>query len=317
MNLLPDDINFEDYLQATEMQARIHPAKSYIQDLIADLEEHKDGKKITLPWAKTAPFFHFREGEVTIWAGQNGHGKSMVTSQVALSLIQQQQKVCIASFEMKPVTTMKRLARQFIGMNPTSKEFMNPEGLEVLKQLYGEFGAWLDQGMWFFDQQGSVNPDTVLGMIKYCFEELKIQHVFVDSLMKCVMGEDDYNGQKYFIDRCCSLARDYQGHIHVVHHLRKPKDEYELPDKHDNKGSGSITDQPDNIMLVWRNKKKEDDLKSKGILSAAQSDPDAMILCRKQRNGEDEPTFNLWYHKDSQQYVEEQGKEPMRFRTAF
>jgi twinkle protein len=317
MNLLPDDIDFEAYLQATEIQVKVIPAEYFIADLKTNLVDHKEGKKVTLPWVKTEPFFHFRPGEVTIWAGQNGHGKSMVTTQVALGLIQQKQKVCIASFEMKPVTTMSRMARQFIGMNPTSKEFMNEEGIKALEQLYDEFGEWLKDGLWFYDQQGSVKPDTVLGMIKYCFEELKMQHIFVDSLMKCVMGEDDYNGQKYFIDRCCGLARDYSGHIHVVHHLRKPKDEYELPDKHDNKGSGSITDQPDNIMLVWRNKKKEDDVKTKGILSSAQSDPDAMILCRKQRNGEDEPTFNLWYHKDSQQYVEEQGKDPIRFNTTF
>ena len=317
MNLLPDDIDFEAYLQATEMKVKVIRGEYFIADLKANLIEHKDNKKITLPWAKTAPFFHFRQGEVTVWAGQNGHGKSMVTTQVALGLIKQQQRVCIASFEMKPVTTMGRMARQFIGMNPTSPEFLNQEGIQALGELYDEFGDWVKDGLWFYDQQGSVQPDTVLGMIKYCFEELKMQHIFVDSLMKCVMGEDDYNGQKYFIDRCCGLARDYGGHIHIVHHLRKPKDEYALPDKHDNKGSGAITDQPDNIMLVWRNKKKEDDRKAKGVLSTASSDPDALILCRKQRNGEDEPTFNLWYHKDSQQYVEEDGMQPMKFRTAF
>ena len=37
----------------------------------------------------------FREGEVTMWAGQNGNGKSLLTGQVALQLLAAGQKVGI------------------------------------------------------------------------------------------------------------------------------------------------------------------------------------------------------------------------------
>ena len=67
----------------------------------------------------------------------------------------------------------------------------------------------------------------------------------------------------------------------VAHHLRKPKDENEVPDKHDNKGSGAITDQVDNVMLVWRNKRKEDDVKVQDIaeiiLEALETEPAAPV----------------------------------------
>ena len=42
-------------------------------------------------------------------------------------------------------------------------------------------------------------------------QELKIGHVVIDSLMKCVRG-DDYNGQKEFVDEPTALARDNQIH---------------------------------------------------------------------------------------------------------
>jgi twinkle protein len=92
--------------------------------------------------------------------------------------------------------------------------------------------------------------------------------------------------------------------------LRKPKDENEVPDKHDNKGSGSITDQVDNVMMVWRNKRKQFDAQSgEGDPEA----PDAMLVCEKQRNGDAEEWYSFWYHQDSQQFLDRQGAMPMDF----
>jgi twinkle protein len=317
LNLVPDDIDFASYLELTDAKAKVKKASLWIKDLKDDLIDHKEVKQICLPWEKTKNLFNFRAGEVTLWSGQNGHGKSLMTSQIALSLIGQDQSVCIASFEMKPLTTLKRMGRQFIGMNPYAEEFQGDDGINTLKGLYDEFGGWIEKWLWFYDQQGSADTQTVLGMAKYCAEELKIKHIFIDSLMKCVKGEDDYNGQKNFIDTITAIARDTGCHIHLVHHLRKPKDENEVPDKHDNKGSGSITDQVDNVMLVWRNKRKEDDVKLKGAKSNHSTEPDARLLCRKQRNGEHEPTIALWYNTDSQQYLASDGDAPMRFYADF
>jgi twinkle protein len=317
INFVPDDIDFAQYLKDTDSSEFVRKADLWIDELKATKTDKTDKKKIYLPWPKTQKDFDFRMGEVTLWSGQNGHGKSLITSQIALSLIGQDQKVCIASFEMKPITTLKRMARQYIGMNPDSPEFDSEEGDKTVLGLYDEFGGWISKWLWFYDQQGSADTDTVLGMVKYCAQELEIKHIFVDSLMKCVKGEDDYNGQKYFIDTITAIARDFNCHIHIVHHLRKPRDENEIPDKHDNKGSGSITDQVDNVMMVWRNKRKEDDVKAKGLMSNHKTEPDAMLLCRKQRNGEEEPSIYLWYNKDSQQYVEAEGLPPMVFYAQF
>jgi twinkle protein len=316
-NYVPDDIDFAAYLDDTDAKANVKKASGWIDDLKTSLTENKSVKRVYLPWRKTHDQFQFRKGEVTLWSGQNGHGKSMLTSQVALSLIGQDQSVCIASFEMKPVTTLMRMSRQFIGMNPYAEEFQGAAGVKAISELLDDFGGWISKWLWFYDQQGTADTDTVLGMAKYCAEELKIDHIFIDSLMKCVKGEDDYNGQKHFIDTITAIARDNNCHIHIIHHLRKPKDENEVPDKHDNKGSGSITDQVDNVMMVWRNKRKEDDIKLKGSMSNHKSEPDSRLLCRKQRNGEHEPSIALWYNTDAQQYIAADGDAPMKFYTDF
>lgn len=298
----PDSIDFSLYLRETDASANVKPASYWIGQLLDEVHNPDKTPKVFLPWDVARDVFRFRKGEVTLWAGQNGHGKTQVVTQIVLSLMGQGQKVCVASFEMKPITTLHRMARMYAGTNPFSPEYQSVEGIKAVDALFTEFGEWSDKRLWLYNQLGSVDADRVIGMCRYCAKELGITHVVIDSLMKCVQGEDDYNGQKELVDDLCSLARDNGVHIHLVHHIRKPANELHIPDKYDSKGSGSITDQVDNVMMVWRNKGKEDDGKAKGALSTKRTEPDASIFVRKQRNGEDEPTIKLWFDRDSQQF---------------
>jgi twinkle protein len=316
-NIIADEIDFRIYMRETETKTKVKKASDYIETIKMRLRTKKDNKFAKMPWFKTHDNFEFRKGEVTLWSGQNGHGKSLMTSQIALSLIGQNEKVCIASFEMKPATTLQRMARMWVGLNPFSPEFQQDKGIAMLDDLYDQFGGWTNDHLWLYDQVDTADADVVIGMARYCAKELGISHVFIDNLAKCVKGEDDYNGQKSFVDNLTAIAKDYDIHIHLVHHLKKPPNENTVPDKHDNKGSGAITDLVDNVMLVWRNKPKEDDIKANGSLGQRLAEPDHYLLCRKQRNyegsGEGEPTVKLWFHRDAQQYISEPGDSPMWF----
>jgi twinkle protein len=288
---------FAAYLEATEPQQRVVPAAAYLADLKKRLfskEERDDG---LLPWGKTHSHFAFRPGEVTLWAGINGHGKSMMLSQAAISLMSQDHRVCIASFEMKPVVQLDRMMRQMSGGDSPTEEWV-----ECCMQ-------WLDGRLWFYDQQGTVDTQSVYAVCRYAADRLKVRHVVIDSLMKCVRGEDDFNGQKNLVDELTAIARDTGLHIHLVHHVRKGSDENSPPGKFDAKGSGSITDQVDNMLIVWRNKGKE--AKERAGKDVEDSEPDAMLLCEKQRNGEWEGRVNLWFHKGAQQYCPDSSRRPL------
>lgn len=306
---LDDDIDFAAYLKDTDAKTKVKPAADFVQDAKDQLRALVNSKRNYLPWPKCNESFEFRRGELTVWAGQNGHGKTDITTQVVLSLIGQDEKVCVASFEMKPVTTIGRMARMFAMTNPFSPEYQDGGGLDMLDALYDDFGGWTTDRLWLYDQTGTAHPETVLGMVKYCAKELGITHVFIDSLMKCVKAEDDYNGQKEFVDQLMAIAKDFDIHVHLVHHLKKPAKEGDRPDKHDTKGSGSITDQIDNLFMVWRNKPKEDAARALGSQSNKQTEPDCMLYCKKQRNyrgnGDGEPSISLWRNRDAGQFVAE------------
>jgi twinkle protein len=308
--ITPDDIDFAAYERETEHKQKVKPAAIWVDELIARIRNPVHQKRAVMPWRKTHAQVQFRPGEVTIWGGANGQGKSLVTGQVALSLCSQGEKVCIASFEMKPMKTIERMGRQWSGENPDHPAFRgHKEAQDRMIDLYEQFRDWTTGKLWLYDQQGTVTSAQIVAVVRYCAKERGITHFFVDSLMKCVADEDDYNGQKRMVDEMTAIARDYGIHIHLVHHIKKPANEEHQPTKYDYKGSGAITDQVDNVISVWRNKVKEK-AKADGKMTA-DKDPDALLICDKQRHGEWEGKIGLWFHQDSMQYVSYAGEEPM------
>ena len=308
--ILADDIDFSIYERETDASQKVKPASIWVKELIERIKAPVQQRRAVMPWRKTHAQIQFRPGEVTVWGGANGQGKSLVTGQVALSLCSQDEKVCIASFEMKPMKTLERMARQWSAFNVNDPAFAgNEEAMRQFLDLYGQFSDWTDGKLWLYDQQGTVTAKQVCAVVRYCAKEKGITHFVIDSLMKCVAGEDDYNGQKQFVDELCAIARDHNIHIHVVHHVKKPPDESHKPGKYDFKGTGAITDQVDNVIAVWRNKVKEK--KREAGVPVADSEPDALLICDKQRNGEWEGNIGLWFDRVSMQYVGNHGDEPM------
>ncbi|MCZ8436869.1 AAA family ATPase [Achromobacter xylosoxidans] len=298
------DVDFEAYMAETEPQAKVLAAEAWRDELARSVEHGEQITGAKLPWAKTHDLLRFRPGEVTLWQGINGHGKSELLGQACIGFACQDERVCIASFEMKPQSTLKRMLRQ-TAMN-------SRPSVQAVDRLID----WSRDRLWLYDQQGTVKPAMLYAVARYCADRLKVRHLVIDSLMKCVRGEDDYNGQKDFVDMLCTLARDLGMHIHLVHHAKKGENEDAIPGKFSAKGSGAIVDQVDQMLTVWRNKRKERmveaELRKNGEASAELLDlPDTMLICDKNRHGEWEGRINLWRHADSLQFTSDKRRQPI------
>lgn len=284
-----DTIDFSDFLTEKHEGENVRPANFWRTSVHHIFQGGGQLEGAMLPWNKTHPDIRLRSGEVSLYHGQNGHGKSLVTSQVALGLCWQGYKVCIASMEMNPAKTLARMNRQAFGTSQPSVEQVD------------RFHDWSDEKLWLYDRRGTVDWQKMLAVMRYSIEKFDCQHFFVDSLMKCVRGEDDYNGQKDFVNGLCNIAQDAGIHIHLVHHTKKPMNgEASVPGKYDAKGSGSIVDQVDNVFGIWRNKGKENDRKDGK--PSDESEPDQLVICDKQRNGEWEGKIGLYFDPASFQY---------------
>lgn len=276
-------IDFKKYLLSREQgEQHVKSAgefRSQIHQRVMGLNVATGAK---LPWEYTHERFRFRPGEVTLWFGVNGHKKSMVTGFVATDLMGQGHKVVIASLEMAPASTLGRMLHQASGTHVH------------LTDGADRYLDWCEDKLWVYDRRGTVKVDAIMGMVYYSAEQLGATHIFIDSLMKCVRAEDDYNAQKDFIDGICSAAIELKIHIHVVHHSKKLADNSSVPGKFDAKGSGSIIDQVDNAISVFQvaDEKKKD-----------RDSPDHVLGFLKQRNGEWEGQLLTWFDRDSLQFL--------------
>lgn len=296
--LQPDDIDFSAYMRETENEQRVKPVAHWESDLIAEFAQDGSANMAPrLPWGKLADKFQVRPGEVSLWFGFNGHGKSLLLGQALMSLAAQGERGCIASFEMRPRKTLARMCRQFVNA-------IEPTPIEVRGMV-----RWAQGRLWLYDQTGTVDPEKVFAVIRYCADRLKVTQFVVDNLTKCVASDDDYSGQKAIVDKLTALAQALNIHIHLVHHARKDRDESRPPRKMDALGASAITNLVDNVLIVWRNKAKyESD-------HVDHTKPDACLIVDKQRHGSGwEGMLSLAYHQRSQQYID-YGHEAMALAT--
>lgn len=292
MNIIDEaDVNWREYEEATREAAKVKPAADWVQDVLDRRNNPQTMQGDYLPWSKTHDCIRFRPGELSLWVGINSHGKTQMLMQVLHCFAAQNRKCLVASFEMAPIESVSRWLRMASQCENYSEAFAK------------EWADWSREYLWLYNQTGQTTADRVLAVAEYAHRELGIHHYAVDSMMKVVRGEDDYNGQKNLVDRLFSKSRDTGMHTHLVHHSKKLMDESKIPGKFDAKGSGSITDQIDNLFTVWKNVEKRMDMQA-GV-AVEEVIPDGMLICGKQRNEPDIPEskHNLWFHQPSTQLI--------------
>lgn len=235
------------------------------------------------PWPSVGRRFMFRPGETTLWFGYSGHGKSDATTQVMAYALSQDTRWCVASMEMPARKSLHRLICQISGTSKPS--------IDQIKVVM----AWLGDKLWLFDVAETAKSDRMLTVFDYAIKRYDIRHYIIDSLTKCGIDEDDFNGQKKLLDRITDMARRNGSHIHVVAHARKGEDERKRPTKHDVRGATAITDMVDNVVSVWRNKDSEE----QGVNSVE-------VELHKQRHYTWEGRIDLTYNVDNHRIVDVQ-----------
>lgn len=298
---IPEGINFGEYIEAWALaeSQEIHTAGHWEEHLV---ELARSGVRVwgdCLPWSKTHETVRLRPGELSIWAGMNGHKKSMLLGYVMLH-IAKEHRVAIASLEMKPEQTLFRMARQSTGCAPSERAVR-------------DFIGWADDKVLIYDQLDKVAQEKILGFAVYCAKELGCRHIVIDSLTKCGLSQGDHEAEKDFIDRLQWAAKTLGAHIHLVCHVRKPQNHGEdyVPNKFDVRGAGELTDLVDNVFIVWKDKRKEQlkkMLAGGASLGTKESDyieknADQRLIVAKQRHGEWEGQVNLYFHEASLQFL--------------
>jgi twinkle protein len=308
MIIIPSDEEIIKYIGHQESQ-EFRTMDEYKDELLEYLDNGDQLVGDTLPWSKTHFDIRLRDGEISIWAGMNGHMKSMMTGMVALWLAHST-KVCIASMEMKPRDTILRMAHQSAGCKPS-------------KAWVERLVHWGMDRIYIYDQLDTVMPDRILGMVYYAAKELGCKHIFIDSLTKCGIPSKESGLEKSFIDRLAWAAKTLRVHVHLIAHVRKPSqagEEY-IPNKFDVRGAGELVDLVDNLFIVWKNKQRSElqRLQNEGFAlndkqqEKLEKESDQLLIVAKQRHGVYEGKTKLWFHGDSMQFTPDGSNRPLPF----
>lgn len=269
------------------------------------LQTEEACKDLYLPWCQKLSTIRFRLGEVSVWAGVNSHGKSVILSHLVVDGINQGFRWCIASLEMTPARQSEKMYRQIGGTDRPTRSF----GYQIKD--------FIKDRVWVFNLVGRAKGSRILDVFLYAKRKYGITHFVIDSLSKCGFRDDDYPTQKEFVDVLMEFARENHVHIHLVMHMRKTESEGKMGGKFDLKGSGGISDMADNVFILWRNKNKENAMQGHDEAEKEKHaiHPDAILNCVKQRVTGEEPRVCLWYDKKSCQYLSNSQDSIRRYIT--
>lgn len=290
--LLIKPIAWEKYRLSDDDIARMIDPLTLVDRTMDALNGVGDFEGLTLPWGKTHDTVRLRRGKVYLWTGETHHGKTQILKQVMQYLMSKGEIVCIASMEELPEETFGDMARQGL------------PGVNIDREWVDVFAGWCSQKLWLYDQQGMINIDRILALMVYAAKEKRCTQFVLDSLMRIGVPADDYEMQRVVFNRLDNHAKALNMTLHVVCHMRKPKDEGEVGGIYNVRGGGAIVEQATGVFVVWRDMRED----------RAATDPSGLLGVVKQRG---RPNWlgriKLWHEPKSGQFLGDQFDGPAHY----
>ena len=228
----------------------------------------------------------WRKGEVTLWSGQNGSGKTTILNQSCLYMGKSGIKSCIASLELKPKRYLKWAVQQYTGTS-------YPKEDDIIKAF-----SWLGEWFYVVDIDDDVSMDKIFDVFEYSARRFGVEIFVIDSLMKvdlnCSNDKEEQKSQKKFINKLVQFAKKFQVHVHIVAHPRKQESDTDIPTKADVKGAGEITDLVDNVIIIWR---------VPDVKKVKENNADAMLFVRKNREFGTLASIPMYFEMSSRRYT--------------
>lgn len=288
----------------------IKSAGTYIEQVWELFDNRKGPVGYPTPWEDLP--LRIRPGELTVFSGYSGHGKTQAINHLLIHLVSLGAKIFDASLEIKPSKTLQMMSRSALGKREPSDKGELVDCLE-----------WLNQSMWFYDYVGVVNRKRLLEAMIYARKRFGIEIFVIDSLFKCGISGDDLDGQRVFMDELTSFCNDTNAHVILVAHSRKTENEDRVPTKTDIAGSQDINNAAFNVIIMWRNKLKQrkfDECVQKGeSVKAVEVEQwfDGRMRLDKQRFGEGEDKdVPLYFDRISWQFWPKQHQRHSYFAHA-
>ncbi len=191
------------------------------------------------------------KGELSIWSGGNGSGKSTFLSQLALESISRGFNVAMFSGELTSNRAKSWLQLQAAGRANTR---LSDNGVSyyVPKEKADAIDEWAADKLWIYNNQYGIKANSVIEDFIKHIEQHKTDVVIIDNLMSLDLSEirgEKYDRQTTLVLTLSEFAKKYDVHIHFVCHPRKPVG---FLRKSDISGTADLTNAADNVFMMHR-----------------------------------------------------------------
>lgn len=202
----------------------------------------------------------FAPGELSVWTGRRGEGKSTLLGQILLDAIDQGRRVCAYSGEL-PAKQFKRFIRQqaagYLHVTKREDPLTGKSFFLVNDDVKVPIDRWLDGTLFLTDirDKAAHDEETILRLFEGSNRRYGCDTFLVDNIMTAQLrGESEqgyYRAQSAFAGRLADFCKRLGVHVHLVAHPRKTEGKRPL-EADDVGGSGDITNRADNVLKVER-----------------------------------------------------------------
>lgn len=201
----------------------------------------------------------FYLGELSIWTGKRGEGKSTFVSQCLVEAINQNRSVCAYSGELPDWRFREWVYKQIAGPARLDKLLDKETGqdlYDISAPIEHLIDNWLDNRFFLYDigMSSAHDEDSIIRIFEYAVRRYGCDVFLVDNIMtarlKGISDKDFFRAQSNFVGRLVQFAKTNNVHVHVVAHPRKS--EVKQLGADDVGGSGDITNRADNVFLLHR-----------------------------------------------------------------
>lgn len=199
----------------------------------------------------------FLFGDLSVWTGRRGEGKSTLLSQICAESVDAGIRVCIYSGELRADRFQHWFHLQIAGSDYI-KSFLDSSGKTinyVPKPTAYQIREWYRGRVWIYDNtiSESGEEDSIINAFELAAKRYGCQVFLVDNLMTARYAFKSENGyyraQSEFVGRLVEFANRYNVHVHLVAHPRKNDGGLKNDDV---AGTADITNRASNVFSLER-----------------------------------------------------------------
>ena len=255
-------------------------------------------------------------GQVSVWSGLNGSGKSAFLNQQILEYISQGHKVMLFSAELMDYSIKNILYRLIAGEKYLTKSENGTYYYLADNNIKKVIDDYIGNNLYVYDNKFDKKPKEIINTITYAKEKLGVDIIILDNLMTMNLKEysqNKYEAQSEFAKEIANVAKQLQVHIHIVMHPTKTTG---FLRKNDISGSADLSNAVDNVFIIHRNnsdfKKSYIEFRNNKIREDNEIfDYDTYIeICKNREEGVQDRLLCFYFLPISKQIVENKKEKP-------